>query len=49
MCKSRNNHFLLKMEFYHPLLDQMNNAEEVRKKMPRIGFTEDILTCLAIY
>lgn len=37
----------LKMEFYHPLLDQMSNAEKaLKKKMPRIEYSGDILTCL---
>lgn len=36
------------MEFYHPLLDQMSNTEEARK-MLRIEYSGDILTCLVIY
>lgn len=37
----------LKMEFYHPLLDQMGNTEEAKKV--RIEYSGDILTSLVIY
>lgn len=37
----------LKMEFYHPLLDQMKNTEEAKKL--RTEYSGDILTCAVIY
>ena len=37
----------LKMEFYHPLLDQMKNTDEAKKL--RTEYSGDILTCAVIF